>query len=235
MFTPHVLYQSARSFREIRIKVGAEAWTANADYDLLVESEWARMRAEQSLWDGTYYRTLSPTDLESGPVMQLGTIDYRYIATYRALHRYHARWSLPPLYHLSTIALIRTSDGRYVFGRRSLNGSIDLIGGGVQCDELPVSRGADLERNLYKEILEETGIAGEEISDLRGLGALVSSTSNVLLLARVNLRISKARVRALFAARTDNEMAEPIFVQEARLSSFLLALPDYRALIPEVL
>lgn len=235
MFTPHVLYKSPRSFREIRIEVGPRAWTANADYDLLVESEWARLRAERSLWDGTYYRTLSPGDLAFRPVVQLGTIAYRYIATYRALHRYHAKWSLQPLHHLSTVALVCTSDGKYLFGRRSLNGSIDLIGGGVQCDELPVSCGADLECNLYKEIFEETGITGEEISDLCGLGALVSSTSNVLLLARVHLRVSEARVRALFAARTDSEMAEPIFVQEVQLPSFLLALPDYRALIPELL
>jgi 8-oxo-dGTP pyrophosphatase MutT (NUDIX family) len=235
MFKPRIIFGPPLRFREIRIELSAHEWRASPEYDLLVNAAWQEMRSQHSLWDGVYYRLMDPAEPWRDCPMRLGLIRYRYIATYRELQEQHARSGLDALHHLSTIALIRTSDGYYLFGRRARDRAIELIGGGVQQDELAVSTGADLERNLYKEIREETGIAPNHIEELSGRGALLSSTSNVLLLAHARLRIPKTEVQAIFDRRTDNEMAEHIFVAEEDLRSFLPALPDYRALIPSLL
>lgn len=105
----------------------------------------------------------------------------------------------------------------------------------MQQDELAVAAAADLEQNLYKEIREETGILREHIQELAGRGALLSSTSNVLLLAHAQLRISRVDAQALFVRRAENEMTEPVFVAEEELRSYLHALPDYRNLILNLL
>lgn len=74
---------------------------------------------------------------------------YGYIATFPELNKHHSKHHLDPLNHLSTVALIRTQDDHYLFGRRVRNGSVD---------EISVSCGADIERNLHKEFNEEVGI-----------------------------------------------------------------------------
>lgn len=94
---------------------------------------------------------------------------------------------------------------------------------------------ADLEENLYKEIREETGIERGHIGELRGLGAVLSSTSNVLLVAHAQLRISRAEAAEGFAGRSEPEMAELIAVPETGLRAFLGGLADYRSLIPGLL
>jgi hypothetical protein len=235
MFTPRILSGPPLPLRAIRIELCSREWTATPEYDLLVNAAWQEMRTQHSLWDGIYYRVIDPAELGRDSPMRLSLIRYRYIATFRTLHEDHARCGLDALHHLSTIALIRTSDGHYLFGRRARNLAIELIGGGVQQDELTVSTGADLEHNLYKEIREKTGIAREHIEELSGRGALLSSSSNVLLLAHAQLRIPKTEVHALFHRRLEHEMEEPIFVAEENLRSFLHALPDYRGLIPGLL
>jgi 8-oxo-dGTP pyrophosphatase MutT (NUDIX family) len=195
-------------------------------------------QASFRIWDGLFYRVTNAEALEKRDDLihfVLGTISYRYIATYRQLDAQHASHALDPLYHLSTAALIRTSDNWYVFGRRSRNGSIDLIGGGVQQDELEVTTGADLERNLVKEIREETGIGHADLCAVQGLGVLLSSTSNVLALAKVDLKITKREVELAFGKREEDEMAEPVFVQQDEIGSFLRSLTDYRTLLPSLI
>jgi 8-oxo-dGTP pyrophosphatase MutT (NUDIX family) len=235
MFPARILSGPPLPFRDLRIEISGREWTATPEYDLLVNAAWHRMREQHSLWDGVYYRVTDPAKLARSCIMRLGLIRYRYIATFPALQDQFVRSGLESPYHLSTIALIRTSDGHYLFGKRARTLAIDLIGGGVQQDELAVTAAADLEQNLYKEIREETGILREHIQELAGRGALLSSTSNVLLLAHAQLRISRIDAQALFARRAENEMTEPVFVAEEELRSYLHALPDYRNLILNML
>lgn len=234
MYTPYILCRPL-PLREIQIEVCEEAWTANAEYDAEVESVWAKMRAEQLLWDGNYYRVVDPTDLSSGARVRIGMILYRYVATYRSLHEQHQRCGLKALYHLSTAALVRTSDGFYVFGKRSRDGTVDLLGGGVQPEELRLASGVDLEENLYKEILEEAGVRRHEVEQLIGLGAVVSGTSNVILIALARLKIGRGEVKTCFLGRTDDEMAELLLVPETELGKHLDKMNDYRKLISKLL
>jgi 8-oxo-dGTP pyrophosphatase MutT (NUDIX family) len=235
MYTPYILCPPPLPLREIQTEVCDDVWTASAEYDALVESVWAKMRVEQPLWDGNYYRVVDPTEISCGARVRLGIIPYRYIATYRTLHEKHMRYGLKALHHLSTAALVRTSDGFYVFGKRARNGVADLLGGGVQPEELTVACGADLEENLYKEILEEAGLRRSDVEELTGMGVVVSGTSNVILLALMHLRIGCGEMEARFSGRIEDEMAELVFVPEMELLTYLDEMTDYRKLISNLL
>ena len=235
MYTPYILCRPPLPLREIHIEVCGDVWTASSEYDALVESVWAKMRVEQSLWDGNYYRVIDPAELSGDPRVRLGMIPYRYIATYRALHEQHMRSGLKALNHLSTAALVRTYDGFYAFGKRGQNGMADLFGGGVQPEELAVACGADLEENLYKELLEEAGLCRSDVESLTGMGVVVSGTSNVILMAMVHLKIGCGEMEAQFSGRTEDEMAELVFVPEMELQGYLDEMTDYRRLISNLL
>lgn len=241
MYEPRVLRKGPFRIAEIGIELCGEPWRAHAQYDALVGPAWqARVAAEavhgRHMWDGVFYRLTDLSAFENGGsgVYRLGTVAYRYVATYRALHAEHAALGLEPFNHLTTAALIRTCDGHYLFGRRG-NGTIDLIGGGVQPEELAVSSGADLERNLRKEIFEEVGIPTDATAGLEGLGVLMSGTSNILVIAKVATSLTRRAAEEAFARREEDEMAQPVFVPERELSAFLHGLTDYRRLIPQLL
>ncbi len=243
MYTPRILHDRPFDLSDTTVRILDHAWSADAEYERMAETAWqAKLREAgqeaHAIWDGTYYRVTNSADI-TGPMgvraLELGTIQYRYIATFWRLHEEHARRELEPLYHLATAALIRTRDAHYIFGRRTRGGAIDLIGGGVQRDEMEVSCGADLGRNLYKEIREETGIQENDSVGMNGMGILMSSTSNILVIARVDLSLSRDEVAERFAKREEDEMAEAVIVAESELRGFLGGLNDYRTLIPELL
>ncbi len=237
------MHKGPHALSDVIVSVSGDAWTPSASYDVLVQDAWReRVREAASdahpIWDGQFYRVTnigSMSGSSTSPRLCLGSIFYRYIATYRTLHEHHAREGLEPLHHLATVGLIRTRDRQFVFGRRSRNGAIDLIGGGVQSDELPVTCGADIEANLRKEILEELGVRSEQIRSVQGKGIVLSTTSNVLVIAAVDLVLSMNEVAAQFAHRSDDEMSDLVFVGENDLCAFLTNMTDYRALLPALM
>jgi 8-oxo-dGTP pyrophosphatase MutT (NUDIX family) len=243
MFTPAILHNGPYALSDVIVSVSDSAWAPSASYDVLVQGSWQeRVREAASeahaIWDGQFYRVTNIGDMRDDatpPRLCLGTIPYRFIATFRALHEHHERERLEPLYHLSTAGLIRTRDGQFVFGKRSRNGAIDLIGGGVQSDELAIACGSDIEANLRKEILEELGVRSAQIQSVKGKGILLSTTSNVLVIAAVDLSLSMNEVAAQFADRSDDEMSDLVAVSEGNLSAFLSNMTDYRALIPALM
>lgn len=243
MYTPRILHNHPFDLSDTTVRILDHAWSADAEYERMAETAWqVKLReAEQDahpLWDGTYYRVSNTSDI-AGPLgvrkLELGTIQYRYISTFRPLHEEHARRKLEPLHHLSTAALIRTNDAYYVFGRRTRGGAIDLIGGGVQRDEMEISSGADIGQNFYKEMREEIGIPYGDSLRMNGMGILMSSTSNILVIAHIDLRLSRDEVADRFGHREEDEMAEPVFVPQSDLRDFLGRLTDYRMLIPDLL
>src|SRR5262249_49705598 len=104
-----------------------------------------------------------------------------------------------------------------------------------QSDELEIACGSDIEANLRKEIFEELGVPSTQIQSVRGKGILLSTTSNVLVIAAVDLAPSVNEGAAQFADRRDAEMSDLVTVSEDGLSAFLATLTDYRALIPELI
>lgn len=243
LFVPRILLKGRFNLDNVTIEHVGGAWLANASYEAAVAGAWKQKQQQAAqarfrIWDGLYYRVVNAEALEKRDGLihfTLGTIFYRYIATYPQLDDQHASNALAPLYHLSTAAVICTSDDWYVFGRRTRNGAIDLIGGGVQEDELEIATGYDLERNIIKEIQEESGIGKADLSAVLGVGVLLSSTSNVLILAKVDLKITKQDVELAFGKREEDEMAEPVFIGQDELGSFFQLLTDYRTLVPDLI
>jgi 8-oxo-dGTP pyrophosphatase MutT (NUDIX family) len=243
MFTPRILRKGPFGLSDIGVEIAEETWRAPPQFDERVADNWkALVRAADAeghrLWDGTHYRVANLEALESGagaPALRLGLVSFRYIATYRALHEAHRASGLAPTHHLSIAALISTCDGHYLFGKRKRNGAIDLIGGGVQPSELVVSRGADLERTLFKEVEEEVGLLSGDFEETTGIGIVMSSTSNVLIIAHAPARLAMNEVQAAFACREEDEMAEPVFVSEPELPRYLRAMTDYRVLVADLL
>lgn len=240
MHTPRILFKRPFSIADLRVEVTDGVWTAPAAYEDLVSTAWQEQltRGGRGLWDGSYYRVRDSAELDNlinARPVRLGTIPYRFIATYRTLQDHHAPHEIGSLYHLTTAALIRTCDGYYVFGRRARDGQVDFVGGGLQSDEVTVASGKDVERNLYKEMREEIGLDAEDVAALTGIGAVMSSTSNVLIFGHAETRLSKDEIDARFMLREDEEFVESVYAPVTELGSFLSSLTDYRVLIPQLL
>jgi len=236
MYAPSVVSSRSFALSSLKIVCAESQWSSSARYDELVRSEWEAIVRESTahIWDGRYYRVQNPDafarDSALFPIC-LGTIAYRYIATFPRLFDEHAGLALEPLNHLSTIALIRTADNRYVFGVRNRTGLLELIGGGAQCDELEIHSGADLEKNLYKEAFEEAGLNEADFNDLAGAGVVTSSTSNILIVAHAKLNLDSDEVRRKFELRSEDEMNRLVFIPSENVRSLLKGMHDYRNLI----
>jgi 8-oxo-dGTP pyrophosphatase MutT (NUDIX family) len=236
MFQPCILSKGPVSLSDYSLSDTGVSWRANPEYDALVAPIWqervaAAAARDHHLWDGSHYRLVDIGEL-SGNRLSLGTIDYRYIVTVRALYAQHRQHGLDPPHHISTAALLLTADGHYVFGKRKVNGAIDLIGGGLQpeADVAP-----DIAHNIAKEVREETGIAAAALGAQRGLGVVMSTTSNVLVIAHQEIALTADGVRDAFATREDDEMAEPVFVPRDDITDYLRSLTDYRPFVAELL
>jgi len=240
MFEPAILLKGPFRIADSTVEIVDHVWQSNPDYDLAVAAEWevrTRRAAElgDHLWDGTAYRVANPDAWTMPPRLQLGTISYRYFATYRRLQDAYRAAGLDPFNHLSIAALIRTSDDFYLFGRRRVRGNVDLIGGGVQPDEMTVATGDDLEKCLFKELREETGIPASAVTALTGLGVVLSGSSNILIIGHATLSLTRAQAEAAFAHREEDEMGALEVVPAAELNAYLRCLPDYRVLVADLL
>jgi 8-oxo-dGTP pyrophosphatase MutT (NUDIX family) len=131
--------------------------------------------------------------------------------------------------------MIRTFDGRYIFGKRSRNGVLDVIGGGAQQDEMEIKEGIDLERNLRKEMFEETGIQESQVELIQPIGIVHSITTNIIFISLVQLNISQSQMNDIFKNRLEDEMSDLVYVTEAEIKTFLKEMPSYRPLIVDLL
>jgi 8-oxo-dGTP pyrophosphatase MutT (NUDIX family) len=243
MFEARILYKGQFQLEDIQTDILDDEWVPTPDYDERVKEAWNLKLTEAQekdmvIWDGTYYRVTNITELENTSdsiVLRLGTVPYRYIGTLSKLKEHYLASGFPSLNHLSTAAIIHTNDDYYMFGKRTNDGTIDLIGGGVQKDEVEVTSGSDLTKNLYKEIEEESGIKKSDIKEMNGIGILFSITSNTLIIGHIEVNLSKQEVEEVFKHRGDNEMAEPVFVPKDKLAEFLWGMKSYRALIPSLM
>ena len=237
MYEPRILLRGPFALDAFALSAVEEPWRCDEAYEALVAEAWAERVAAAAarhhvLWDGTHYRLTHLEDLTGGRgVLRLGTASFRHIATYRPLHEAHKARGLAPFHHVSTAALLRTADGHYIFGKRALNGAIDFIGGGFQPDDGP----PDLAGNFHKEIREELGIERDRLGPMTGLGVVMSTTSNVLVIAALDTALTRDGVLEAFARREDDEMAEPVFVPGDSIAAYLRAMTDYRPLVAQLL
>lgn len=243
MFEAKTLYPNRFTAADIQIDVLPDAvWSAPDTYEKEVLRVWKLKETEAHnangrIWDGIYYRVTNVADMANSKSisLKLGTVPYRYVTTAYSLKDSFTQHKLAPLHHLSTAAMLRTRDDEYLFGKRSLNGTIDLIGGGAQPDELVIRSGIDLERNVLREIHEEAGLQSFHIESVQGLGIVQSITTNVVLVFLVQINLSTAEAKEVFKGREDAEMADLVAVPENNLKLYLQGMPSYRPLIADLL
>jgi predicted NUDIX family phosphoesterase len=112
--------------------------------------------------------------------------------------------------------------------------AIDLIGGGLQPDELIVNECKDIFRNEVKEIKEEIGVKEENILKVYGLGILLSSKFNVIFIFLTKLNLTREEVLNTFQTNNDDEMSDLEFVPEHQISKYLENMSGYRPLVAEL-
>jgi len=243
MYEARTIYNKRFSIADVEIVCLSEGeWKATSEYDDLVNRVWKQKESVAkkdgvAIWDGMYYRVANLHEIEeSGKLgFKLGTVPYRYIATASDLEDAFIDNKFEPLFHLSTAAMIRTADGVYIFGKRSRNGVFDVIGCGAQKDEMEINSGIDLERNLRKEMHEETGIKDSQIESIQAIGIVHSVTSNIIFISLVQLKVSQSDMSDIFSSRLENEMSDLVYVPEAEIKTFLKEMPSYRPLIVDLL
>lgn len=238
MYEPRILLKGPFALDAFELVRTGAAWRGDDTYEALVGPIWEERLAaaaarDHHLWDGMHYRVADIEEVTAGPRLRLDTIAYRYLVSLRHLWDEHVARCHAPYHHISTAALIRTADGFYIFGKRKVNGTVDLIGGAFQPDDV-LGDAANFASNTLKEIREETGIGRDALSALTGLGIVMSTTSNVLVIAGVETALTRDGVRAAFAHREDDEMAEPVFVPASDVRDYLRSLGDYRVQVAEL-
>ncbi len=185
-------------------------------------------------WDGTYYRLESIENEE----LFFSTIKYSQI---RGLTHNVDLSKIPTEsqpFHVSTASLIKTSDNFFIFGVRNKNSmssrKIDLIGGGLQPDELEVNNCSDIFENQLKEMREEVGLAIDDVELIEGLGITLSSKYNVVFIFYTTLNKTKSDVEQIFEKNTDDEMQGLEFIEEKDLVEYLKDKGSYRPLTAEL-
>lgn len=244
MFTPKILVKRRFDFSEIHIHhVDHPQWFLDDDIHEAVndarktlyekhKKEWKETR------DGRFYRIDNLDWLLQSPMrFEFGIINYRYL-TWDAVRKFFDYYKQDPNRypcHLSTKAMIETSDWFFVLGGRKGSKDVDLIGWWASPDELEINTWSDIRKNLEKEMYEEAGICEHHISSLEGVWVVFSYTSNIIVIAHAVLHISRAELDEVFLWRSDDEMDRLIYLQREELAEYMGALSSYRPLVPSLL
>lgn len=206
-----------------------------------IEKRWKEYEREAKskgnpVWDGIFYRLENVDDIQEK--LELSTVSY---STIRGLTYNNDLSSIPPsswTNHISTNALIKTSDDLFVFGRRGANSmskfKVCFIGGGLQPEERTVDSGRDIFENQRKEMQEELGIDPEQISLMKGIGIIHSAASTVTFIFYSELSIDNSQLLKIFEQNSDDEIEALEFVTEKDLRKFLTSIGGYLGLVGEL-
>jgi len=241
-----ILFKARSQAKDFSVRISREPFSPQGDVGDL-QASWNALQAASQLkgapiWEGTYYRLVSLNGFKTlEKTLELGTIPY---STVRALIERDKQSPLGfenfPL-HLNTGALIRTTDGYYIFGQKGTgprpnDQRTDIIGGGLQSSERQVSEGHDLARNLLKEMYEEINIGEEHLATLESLGfVLAGDTMAVVMVFELVLKLNLQEVQALFNARVEFEFSDLLAVPEPQLKNFLASLNGYLGILGQLL
>lgn len=198
-------------------------------------------KAGIEVWDGLYYRLENIDELINGAMqLQLSTVPYSTVRSLIKLKQSHNTLDSSYFsYHINTGALISTSDDLFVFGQKTrLSGTqfIDLIGGGLQKDELTVKQVADIKNNILKEAFEEANISSSMIDWVNLNSFVLTNTMSVIILFNIKLNVDKSQLLKAFESRVENELSGLEFFDKLDVGEFSRrenAL-SYLSLIPQL-
>ncbi|MBB1294617.1 NUDIX hydrolase [Pseudoalteromonas sp. SR41-4] len=197
------------------------------------------------VWDGLYYRLENIAELKSGSMqLRLSTVRYSTVRSLMKLSRTHDLDDKYFPYHINTGALISTKDDFFVFGEKANSNDdkfIDLIGGGLQKDELAVHTAIDIRDNILKEAFEEANIT-QEFVELINLNSIVlTNTMSIFIIFNIKLNINREQLAIEFDNRTDEELSGLRFFDKNEVNQFssnnnvypyLTIVPDLIAKFP---
>ncbi|GGE87385.1 hypothetical protein [Pseudoalteromonas gelatinilytica] len=167
--------------------------------------------AGTEIWDGQYYRLENIDEIQRGSLqLKLSTIPYSTIRSLIKLGQQQNLASCYFPYHINTGALISTSDDLFVFGQKSTQSGahfIDLIGGGLQKDELVVQQAIDIKKNILKEAFEEANITSSMIDWINLNSFILTNTMSVVILFNIKLNVDKSQLIQSFEGRVENELS----------------------------
>lgn len=241
MATIRIVRTDDFSFDDLTIEpVAKSSWQPPEQLKQQLETEREeRLASYRAAWipahNGLWYRLENLDHLEAGGnTLQLSTVEHGYVDTLKQ-HPHLLEERTLRLNNLSTGCLVKTVDNWWVFGVRKKNDSFAIIGGWVQKDQLEITTGEDLTRNLYKEIHEEIWIDQAAIKDRKELGIVQSWTSCIVFVSQVTLSLTRKQVQECFQQRTDQELKRLERVTAEELPEFLLAWDSYKPLLAELI
>ncbi|MFQ5490874.1 MAG: NUDIX hydrolase [Phycisphaerae bacterium] len=179
--------------------------------EAIVEQHWADQLAEargegRDLHNGAMIRLVRWEPQDDGVLLHLGPTDYRrFLGTNFLLADEVDRLGMEAFANpLGTSAMVITSDGYLLFGRRNQNvachaGYYHAIGGTVEPGDCDADQKADVFAAMAREVTEELEVAGEDITAMvclglvRDLGVLQPE-----MIFEAALRLSRAQVEARF-------------------------------------
>jgi hypothetical protein len=241
MIQPTILWHGNVDESRVRINF-IEAHESNRRIDPEVESRlpelWLHKTTEaaekdQTLYDGTSYRLETFTASNDGLEVTVSPMKFSIRST---LKRVQALETLGEEFYshgLSVGGFVITCDGQYVFAQKSARSSSslheDLIGGVYEEIEMVPRLGVfDMNR---EELKEEINVDPTMIDDMRILGLIRSSSTDVVIITSTQLRITASELREVFERREDTELEGIVYVAPENLHEYLYQLGGYKPLM----
>jgi 8-oxo-dGTP pyrophosphatase MutT (NUDIX family) len=178
---------------------------------------WSRLQERSAalghpLWDGLHYRLENLQAVRGGdPTLALSLIPYARVRALLELARTRPLETRQEPRNMNTGAVVRTREGLLAFGAKPGRGQsmvLDLVGGGLQEDELAVRSGPDLARNMLKELEEELNVPPDRVETIWPVGFALTERHSVILLFDVRLACSGEELHFRFSHRQDRELQD---------------------------
>ena len=185
----------------------------------------------EKVWDGTSYRVNS-IEIDTSVVrIELGPIKWSVRSPIRFIELLHEKGPAYRGQGAFVSALLQTSDGMFVFGKRP-NGTLTTIGGLVSGEETQIETFEDFDTMQNIELMEEIGINSTYVRNRTFLGMVYSSAADVGFIYMLSLSIDKNNVEQAFKDRTDEEISSLLFLTTEELETHLGQMGDYWQLLP---
>ncbi|WP_281546817.1 hypothetical protein [Pseudoalteromonas sp. PAR1] len=225
--------------------IASESSLNIALYEQVLKDYWHEVIADAQsagteIWDGQYYRLENIDEIQQGSLqLKLSTISYSTIRSLMKLSKQQSLASCYFPYHINTGALISTSDDFFVFGQKSTKSDtyfLDLIGGGLQRDELEVKQAVDIKKNILKEAFEEANISSSMIDWVDLNSFLLTNTMSVVIVFNIKLNVDKGQLLKSFEARVENELSGLQFFDQQSVNEFSHKenILSYLSLVPQL-
>lgn len=214
--------------------------------DLAAQTEvrWERYIEESTkigrkVWDGVLYRFENFEVNDNRLTLYMSTISTKEAIVFRLLGGKllypESAWSK----NLFICALIRTSNGEYVFGELSgvttSTRPFDLIGGVLSRNEGIISSGNDLIKMWSSELEDEINVSAKYLKQTELIGIVCTKTSSVGLIFHTLVEKTTDEIRVAFEKQNDGELKGVLGVPVTELDQFLEKCGGHFPLISKLL